>query len=545
MKMNKRLTTLVIVAPLLVLALTPPVRGQEGPSGVRAPEVITAVRSDISPPLGEMPVMALPDGPRQIIPLMPRPRPDIRSDAADPLAREASGPGVLGLKLNFDGQGATGRALPPNTNGAVGLTQYVQWVANLWNVYDKNTGTKLGGPFLGQRFWAGFGGRCQMEDGYNPIIQYDKAAGRWVAMQRAGNFDASICFAVSTTPDALGAYARYEYDFGFEISAEPKLGVWPDAYYVTSKTYLPPGSPESRPGIALFPTFFGAKSVAQDFGAKPCAMDRAKMLAGLPAPTAICFQLSEDADNWLLPADLDGPTPPPPGSPNYHIGLGTSTNLRLFKFHVDFVVPANSTFTGPTLLSVASYSELCYSQCVPQPSPGELLDGRGDRLMYRLPYRNFGDHETIVANHSVNNGGVAGVRWYEIRDLSKTPSVFQQGTVAAGSVHLWMGSIAQDKMGNIAVGFSASNSVAVKPSIGVAGRLPGDAPGTMRTPRALMIGTGVQLAFGSGDNWGSYSAMAVDPIDDCTLWYTTEYLKTNGSFNWSTRISSFTFPNCS
>jgi hypothetical protein len=162
--------------------------------------------------------------------------------------------------------------------------------------------------------------------------------------------------------------------------------------------------------------------------------------------------------------------------------------------------------------------------------------------MYRLAYRNLGTHESLLANHSVNNGGLTAIRWYEIRDVN-TPTVFQQGTLAAATVHLWMASIAQDKMGNIAVGFSASNSVAVKPSIGVTGRLPGDAPGTMRTPHAILIGTGVQT--GGLTRGGDYSPMTVDPLDDCTMWYTTEYLKTNGSFNWNTRIASFTFPNCS
>ena len=166
----------------------------------------------------------------------------------------------------------------------------------------------------------------------------------------------------------------------------------------------------------------------------------------------------------------------------------------------------------------------------------------GWAMMYRLAYRNLGTHESLLANHTVNNAGKSAVRWYEIRDLSTSPTVFQQGTIMAGNVHLWMASIAQDKLGNIAVGFSASNNVGVKPTIAVTGRLPGDPPGMMRTPHAILIGTGVQT--GGLTRWGDYSAMTIDPLDDCTMWYTTEYLKTNGSFNWNTRIASFTFPNC-
>jgi hypothetical protein len=296
------------------------------------------------------------------------------------------------------------------------------------------------------------------------------------------------------------------------------MGVWPDGYYVTSNTF-PNGN------------FFS--------GAKSCAMDRVKMLAGLPA-TAVCFQLS--TSEWsLLPSDLDGLTPPPAGSPNYNIELGSSTNLRMFKFHVDFTVPANSTFAGPTLITVNSYSDFCFGSCVPQPGTGQRLDALGERLMHRLPYRNFGTHESLLASHAVTNAGVAAVRWYEIRGPGGAPSVFQQGTVAANNVYLWVPSIAQDKQGNIAVGFSAGNGVGVRPTLAVAGRLPGDPPGTMRTPHALVIGSGVQTGT---SRWGDYAAMTIDPIDDCTLWFTGEYMKTSGSRSWSTRITSFTFPSC-
>jgi hypothetical protein len=504
---------------LACLLLAPPAQPAEATKDGLVPQVIVPARSDISPALRDIPVAPIPYGKEWIVPIGRIPRPAAVTKGPDAVAHTPTAESVItALKLNFDGQSANGVA-PPDTNGAVGLTQYVQWVNLQYTVYDKNTGAVVGGPFPGTHFWAGFGGPCQSFNSGDPIIQYDKAAGRWVGMQFAfQNFSAaSICVAVSTTPDALGTYARYEYKFGNQFPDYPKLGVWPDGYYFTVNTFPNGGS------------FTGAKA---------CALDRTKMLAGLAAPNAICFQLAP-SEASLLPSDLDGPTPPPAGSPNYNIELGNSTTLRLWKFHSDFLVPANSTFTGPTLITVAGYSD---ANLVPQPAPGELLDSLGDRMMYRLPYRNFGTHEVILANHSVNNAGKAAVRWYEIRNLSGAPSIFQQGTIAAGNVHLWMGSLAMDKMGNIAVGFSASNNLAVKPSVGVTGRLPGDAPGTMRTPHGLVVGTGVQT--GTFNRWGDYSAMAIDPIDDCTLWYTQEYIKTTGSFNWSTRISSFTFPNC-
>ena len=517
--MNRWLRTFTVVAAAFAcVAVALPAQAQETSAAV-GPEVISAVRSDISPPLRDMPVLPLPAS-RGIIPLRPGAAIEPGTGGPDPVASEPAGLSPLGIKLNFDGQSADGVA-PPDTNGTVGATQYVQWVNLVYNVYDKNTGTKLAGPLPGNQFWSGFGGLCGSHNDGDPNIQYDKVAGRWVAEQFAITGPSnSICIAVSTTSDALGSYARYEFNFGNQGPDYPKLGVWPDAYYVTSRTFV------------NFQNFAGAKS---------CAFDRTKMLAGLPA-TAICFQLNNTNDG-LLPSDQDGLTPPPVGSPNFHIDQGDSTHLRFYKFHVDFAVPANSTFTGPINLAVAAYTPLCFSSCVPQPAPGEMLDGLGPFMMYRLAYRNFGTFESLLTNHSVNNGGVAGVRWYEIRDLSApTPTVFQQGTIAVGNVHLWMGSIAQDKMGNIAVGFSASNNMAVKPSVAVTGRLPADPPGTMRTPHGLAIGTGVQQ--NTFHRWGDYSALIVDPLDDCTFWYTSEYIKSNGSFNWSTRISSFTFPSC-
>jgi hypothetical protein len=156
----------------------------------------------------------------------------------------------------------------------------------------------------------------------------------------------------------------------------------------------------------------------------------------------------------LLPADLDGSTLPPAGAPNYLVDLADSTHLNLFQFHADFTSPANSTFTGPTQIEVASYNEICARAvslaCIPEPSPGEKVDGLSDRVMFRLAYRNFGDHESLVVNHTVKGGALAGVRWYEIRNPS-APVVYQQSTVIDPNVNYWLGSIAMDKNGDIAL----------------------------------------------------------------------------------------------
>jgi hypothetical protein len=198
---------------------------------------------------------------------------------------------------------------------------------------------------------------------------------------------------------------------------------------------------------------------------------------------------------------------------------------------------------------VTAFSAACSGggTCIPQPGTSQKLDSLADRLMYRLAYRNFGSYESLVVNHSVAVGSgrsktqTVGVRWYELRNPNATPTVFQQGTFAPDSIFRWMGSIAMDKVGNMALGYSAS-STSVAPSIRYTGRLVTDPPGTMQTETVIQAGGGSQLR--NLNRWGDYSSMAVDPSDDCTFWYTTEYLKANGTFNWSTKIASFKFPSC-
>jgi hypothetical protein len=215
--------------------------------------------------------------------------------------------------------------------------------------------------------------------------------------------------------------------------------------------------------------------------------------------------------------------------------------LNFFRFHVDFTNPASSTFTGPTLVSVAPYSEICARainlSCIPQPSAGERVDGLSDRVMFRLTYRNFGDHESLVVNHTVKGGPLAGVRWYEIRNPS-APFIYQQSTLIDPDVDYWLGSIAMDKIGDVALGFSASNK-SVFPSVYVAGRAATDLAGAMFGPLVLVNGSGVQ--FNSYHRWGDYSSTSLDPTDDCTFWYTQEYYAVTGSLNWATRIGSFKF----
>jgi len=282
-------------------------------------------------------------------------------------------------------------------------------------------------------------------------------------------------------------------------------------------------------------------------GARVCAYDRASMIAGTAA-TQQCFQLGTAFDS-LLPADIDGLTAPPAGSPNYLVAL-VSGHLGMWKAHIDWSNAAASSLTGPTAIATAAYNLACNGgTCVPQAGTSQRLDSLGDRLMFRLAYRNLGGTETMVVNHSVmvnatrkRGSGNSAVRWYEIRNMATTPSVYQQSTFSPDTKYRWMGSAAMDKQGNMAVGYSVSSST-MHPALAYATRLAGDVAGTLSGETTVVAGAGSQL--GKLARWGDYTHMSVDPVDDCTFWYTGQYLKANGTFNWSTRIVSFKIASCS
>jgi hypothetical protein len=331
-----------------------------------------------------------------------------------------------------------------------------------------------------------------------------------------------MCVGVSVTPDPTGQYYRYSFNYGsVNFPDYPKLAVWPDAYYLTLNFF------------AGGTTFTGA-GVA--------ALDRTRMLTGQPA-TQQLFTTSSTYGG-LLPATVDGTTAPPTGAPNYDISLGAdNTHLAAWQFHVDWTTPANSTFAGPSTIAVPAFTELCNGgTCVPQAGTRQQLDSLADRLMYRLPYRNFGDHQSIVLNHSVAAGQSGGVRWYELRISGGNPVLYQQGTYAPDANYRWMGSIAMDGSGDIGLGFSLSGASRT-PGIHYTGRLAGDALGSMNQGEGVVIdGAGSQN--GNLSRWGDYSAITVDPVDGCTFWYTNEYIPSTGSFNWKTRVGTFRLPGC-
>ena len=501
-------------------------------------EVSGAVYFDVSGPMSDLVGVAPAadtDKEKKEKPLRVLPNMGNALNQVDTAEQTAVGP-LVGTSggLNFAGvgQGDYGFNLqyaPPDTVGAVGATQYVQWVNTYFAVFDKANGAIAAGfPKPGNSPWAGFGGGCQTNNDGDPIVQYDKLANRWILTQFSVSTTPYLqCVAVSTTSDAAGTYYRYAFSYGnTQFNDYPKMGVWPDGYYIS------------------YNIFNNAQTFA---GSKVCAFDRTKMLAGDATATQQCFQLSTSYGG-LLPSDLDGVTAPPAGSPNYFMNFGANS-LNLWKFHADFANAANATFTGPTSIPVAAFNAACSGggACIPQPNTSNKLDSLADRLMYRLAYRNRSGVESLLVNHSVAVGTnkknqVTSVRWYEVRNPNGAPTVYQQGTLGTSDgIHRWMGSIGMDKQGNIALGYSASSS-SVNPSIRYTGRLVTDALGTMQTETIIQAGGGSQT--GTLHRWGDYSAMTVDPVDDCTFWYTTEYLKGNGSFNWSTRIASFKFPGC-
>ncbi|MGW0206841.1 hypothetical protein ACWDZ8_13810 [Streptomyces sp. NPDC003233] len=434
---------------------------------------------------------------------------------------------ALPVTVSFEGIGSnnyTPPGVPPDPNASVGTTQIVETVNTAFAVYSK-AGTTLLGPTNTNTLWAGFGGPCETTNDGDAVVRWDTLANRWVITQFANARSTTgpfyECVAVSTSPDATGAYNRYAFTYT-AFNDYPKLSVWPDAYYVTYNMF--------------------AAGTEAPLGAKACALDRTKMLAGAAA-TQQCF---DDTTHFgLLASDLDGPTPPPAGEPNVLLGLDTNSSLAYWKFHVDFATPANSTFTGPFPLPVAPFTIACSTftrqQCVPQGGTAQTLEALSDRLMYRLAYRNYGNHESLVVNHTVQAGTSSGVRWYELRLSGGNPVVYQQGTYAPDASWRWMGSAAQDHEGDLAVGYSQSFNTTF-PSIRFTGRRTNDPLGQLPIGETtVQNGAGPQIFRG---RWGDYTSMAIDPSDDCTFWYTNQYQPSAGVFNWHTRIASFTFPQC-
>lgn len=442
----------------------------------------------------------------------------------DPAVQGAVGPLVAANNgVSFDGIGANGSA-PPDTNIAVGPNHIVEVVNSRYQVFNKAGSSILGPSSLGS-LWSALGGSCASANAGDPVVQYDRLADRWLITQLGAlSSPYSECIAVSKTGDPTGAYSLYSYNYASSLNDYPKVGVWPTA------------------SNGAYTFTYNLFANGQTFtGAQLCAYDRTAMIAGNASAASVCYTIA--GDGGYLPVDLDGATPPVNGTPAYFLTFETTTSLRVYKLAPNFATPASSTLTQMADIGVASFVQACDS-CVPQPGTSEKLDTLSDRPMYRLAYRAYSDHASMVLNHSVTAGSSVGVRWYELRS-SLSPassfSLFQQGTYAPDATYRWMGSAAMDSAGNLAIGYSAS-SASINPGLRYTGRNATDALGTLQSEFSIQAGTGSQSTNLS--RWGDYAALRIDPSDDCTFWFSSEYEKTTGTFNWSTRVGSFKFTNC-
>ncbi len=505
--------------------------------------VLSEAHHDVSPPLRSIPEAApLPRSGDEVENEIPRVvRIPGGPDGALQHSLNAPVPGMPSPINNFAGAQNTDNAslvFPPDTEGDVGPNNYVQVVNLTFTIFNK-AGVKLVGPSPTNTIWSGFGGLCQTHNDGDGVVLYDPLADRWLISQFAITSTASHqCIAISQTGDPTGAWFRYDFPYSTTLLNDyPKFGVWPDAYYMSANQFTLSGSTFSGSGVVAY--------------------ERARMLQGLSA-RAVYIDLGANSStstfSGLLPADVDGTTPPPAGAPNHYLTIQGTTlgdpadRLQQWDFHVDWTTPANSSFTQAAVLPVAAFNgNMCNfaRNCIGQLGTTAKLDAISDRLMFRNAYRNFGTYEAEVVDHTVNVGSNRGaIRWYEVRNASTSPTLFQQGTYAGDSANTesrWMGSAALDANGDIAVGYSDS-SATVHPSIRYVGRLVGDPLGTLPQGEATLItGAGSQTVANS--RWGDYSMLAVDPSDDCTFWYTQEYYAATGT-NWQTRVGSFKFPSC-
>lgn len=498
------------------------------------------------------------------------------------------------LVASFDGLGSgftgpQGRAIlrnPSDNTLAVGRDHIVQIVNSRLAIFsrsatrDDSTGRTVYGPVPTNTLFRGAGGACEARNSGDAVVRYDQLADRWLIVMpvfqrsvwhaddppapqpgatavlsrplRVGQpgaavplhqpspvFDSvavrapatrdsgayAMCYAVSTSPDPTGTWYRYEFIRPL-FPDYPRPAVWPDGWYV--------------------PTSTGDDVIEKH----ACVADRTRMLRGEEA-TEQCVVIADV--NFLNNADLDGTALPPAGAPNVMLAAG-GTQLRgtlrdsvllAWTFHVDWADVRKTRVEGPVMIPVAPYEYMCGGQltkCVPQPGTEVRLDSQGDKLMARVVYRRIGNRESIVATHSINTTtGGGGVRWYELQvGRDQRLQLAQQGTFAPDSSARWMASPAMDRFGNIGIGYS-TGSATTFPGQRFTGRAMHDRRGSLGLGETVLVqGAAAQTTT---LRWQDYTQTAVDPRDDCTIWYVGDYLKA-GATAYSTRIGAFRLPRC-
>ncbi len=446
---------------------------------------------------------------------------------------------------NANNQAAFGfRVSPPDPNGDVSPTQYVEMVNLVYAVYSKS-GSLLAGPADTGTLWSGFAVQDCTDPSGDPVVLYDQLDDRWILTQFTTRGPIYYnCVAVSATGDATGSYYRYAFSAGEFFPDYPKYGVWSNAFLLSSRDF----GPTTEYGISVY------------------ALEKNKMINGNPNARAVKFFLDSAVvpiylmGDGLLPADIDGTRRPQDGDPALFVGsmddggpYGAPFDaLNVYQLAISWSASPTASFALTAQLPVAAFDSIfpcrppSSRNCIPQPGTANRIDilSYRQRPTFRAAYRNFGTYEALVTNQSVEAlPGVAGVRWYELRRAGSTISLYQQGTYAPNDgVNRWMGSIAQDKSGNAALGYSVSNATTVYPGVRYTGRLKADPLGQMTLGEGVIVnGSGSQTVSA---RWGDYTDMTVDPVDDCTFWYVNEYYQTSSARGWQTRIGSFKLPGC-
>jgi hypothetical protein len=491
-----------------------------------------------------------------------------------------------GLGAGFEGpQGSASLRNPSDNSLAVGPDHIFQIVNTRMAIFTKKggkfseTGKALYGPVQTNTIFKGFGGACEAINNGDAVVRYDQLADRWLIVMPTFRRGAarpdqpqagrdgdpaqvsvpgqagqpgqaaplfvppgpaqpgpprpqqpppqgpySMCYAVSKGSDPFGPYYRYEFLRPL-FPDYPRPAIWRDGYYN--------------------PTSTGDEVIQKH----ACVVERARMLKGEPASEQ-CIII--DGVNFLNNADIDGKNLPPAGAPNLMMAAGGAQlkkrfeddGIYVWKFYVDWKNPKNTRITGPEKIAVAPYRYLCDGQltnCVPQPGSERRLDAQGDKIMARLVYRKIGRQESIVAVHSVNTAaGAGGVRWYEFRlNADRSVRLHQQGTYAPDGAYRWMASPAIDKLGNIGIGYSFGGTAHFAGQR-FAGRTPDGPPGRLNLRETTLVeGEAPQNVM----RWQDYTQTAIDPSDDCTIWYVGDYIKKNQA-NYSTRIGAFRLPGC-
>ena len=441
----------------------------------------------------------------------------IKDSATQTSSGQKSGDSIL---QNFEGLSNLNWYVPPDPCGDAGTDHYFQMVNVSCAIFSK-AGLMILGPFNSGTIWNGMPHNLSSGDG---IVLYDENADRWFISQFSlPNFPNAPFYqmiAVSQTPDPTGSWFRWEFSFS-ELPDYPKFGIWSDGYYMSYNRIRSGGGIYEGTGAAAF--------------------DRAAMLNGDPAARMIQFLLNSSDDAFsLLPADCDGDFPFP-GTPGYFLFIKRNY-LGVIEFHADWNNPANSTYGNFLHIPVSPFVNFIGG--IPQRGSGITLTPINDRLMFRLQFRKFADHQSMVVNHTVDIGNSTGIRWYELRRTTDNWYLHQQSTYAPDSNFRWMGSIAMDDSGNIALGYSISGPN-LFPSVRYAGRMAHDPLGQLTiAEREIIPGGGAQTGeWGGQGRWGDYSSMSVDPMNPQTFWYTQEYYDSTLLLQWKTRIASFSFAN--